>query len=36
MLVLEQDELQYVECRNIEMMYMLTIGNLEYKAYKIE
>jgi type I restriction enzyme M protein len=36
MLVLERDELIYVECRNIEMAYMLAIGGLEYKAYEIE
>lgn len=36
MLVLERDELLYVECKNIEMAYMLTIGGLEYKAYEIE
>lgn len=36
MLVLERDELVYVECKNIEMAYMLVIGGLEYKAYEIE
>jgi type I restriction enzyme M protein len=36
MLVLERDELLYVECKNIEMAYMLSIGGLEYKAYEIE
>jgi uncharacterized protein YnzC (UPF0291/DUF896 family) len=36
MLVLERDELVFVECKNIEMAYMLTIGGLEYKAYEIE
>ena len=36
MLVLEKDELLFVECRNIEMMYMLAVGGLEYKAYQIE
>lgn len=36
MLVLEHDELLYVECKNIEMAYMLHIGGLEYKAYEIE
>ncbi len=35
-LVLERDELLLVECKNIEMAYMLTIGGLEYKAYEIE
>ena len=32
MLVQERDELLYVECKNIEMMYMLKLGALEYKA----
>ena len=36
MLVLERDELLYVECKNIEMAYMLAIGGLEYKIYEIE
>jgi len=36
MLVLERDELALVECKNIEMAYMLAIGGLEYKAYQIE
>lgn len=36
MLVLERDELLFVECKNIEMMYMLEIGGLEYKVYQIE
>jgi Mg2+ and Co2+ transporter CorA len=36
MLVLERDELIYVECRNIGMAYMLAVGSLEYKAYEIE
>ena len=36
MLVLERDELLLVECRNIEMAYMLGIGCLEYKAFEIE
>jgi type I restriction enzyme M protein len=36
MLVLERDELLYVECKNIETAYMLAIGGLEYKAYEIE
>lgn len=36
MLVLERDELLLVECKNIEMMYMLAIGGLEYKVYQIE
>jgi soluble cytochrome b562 len=33
-LVLERDELQYVECKNIEMAYMLALGGLEYQAYE--
>ena len=36
MLVLERDELLFVECKNIETVYMLAIGVLEYKAYEIE
>ena len=36
MLVLERDELQFVECKNIEMMYMLAIGGLEYKTFRTE
>ena len=36
MLILEHDELLYVECKNIEMAYLLTIGGLEYKVYEIE
>ena len=36
MLVLERDELLLVECKNIEMAYMLAVGWLEYKAYEIE
>lgn len=36
MLVLERDELFFVECRNIEMAYMLSVGGLEYKAYELE
>lgn len=35
-LVLERDELRFVECKNIETSYMLTLGNLEYKAYEAE
>lgn len=34
-LLLERDELVYVECKNIEMAYMLALGNLEYKAYEL-
>lgn len=36
MLVLECDELILVECKNIEMAYMLSVGALEYKAYELE
>ncbi len=36
MLVLERDELRYIECRNIEMVYMLSLGSLEYKVYEAE
>lgn len=35
MLLLERDELLFVECKNIEMAYMLALGNLEYKAYEL-
>lgn len=35
MLVLERDELLFVECKNIEMAYMLELGGLEYKAYEL-
>lgn len=34
MLVLERDELRLVECKNIEMIYMLELGSLEYKAFE--
>lgn len=36
MLVLEHDELQYMECPNIEMAYMLELGALEYRAYEAQ
>lgn len=36
MLVLERDELQFVECKNIEMAYLLALGGLEYKAYETQ
>lgn len=36
MLVLERDELKLVECRNIEMAYLISLGGLEYKAYEID
>lgn len=35
MLLLERDELIFVECKNIETAYMLALGNLEYKAYEL-
>lgn len=35
LLLLEQDELVYVECKNIEMAYMLSLGNLEYQVYEL-
>lgn len=35
MLLLERDELKYVECKNIEMHYMLSLGALEYKAFEL-
>lgn len=36
MLVLERDELRYVECRNLETAYMLAVGALEHKAYEAQ
>ncbi len=36
MLLLERDELQFVVCRNIETVYMLELGSLEYKAYEAQ
>lgn len=36
MLVLERDELLYVECKNIEMHYMLEFGAIEYKVYNAQ
>ncbi len=36
MLLLERDELKYVECKNIEMEYMLTFGALEYKVIELD
>lgn len=36
MLVLERDNLLYQECKNIKMVYLLTFGRLEFKAYEIE
>lgn len=34
-LVLERDELRFVVCENIKTMYMLEIGDLEYRVYKM-
>lgn len=36
MLVLERDELLHVECKNIEMMYVLELGSLHYQVYELE
>jgi len=36
MLVLERDELRLVECKNIEMIYMLELGKLEYKVFEAQ
>lgn len=36
MLLLERDELVFVQCKNLDMQYMLTFGALEYKAYEAE
>jgi len=36
MLVLERDELRFIECKNIEMIYMLELGNLEYKVFEAQ
>lgn len=35
MFVLERDDLLFVECKNIEMVYMLSVGGLEYKAFEL-
>ena len=32
--VLERDNLRYIECRNLETFYMLTLGALEHKAFE--
>lgn len=34
-LLYQHDELLYVECRNIEMAYMLAIGALEHRVFKL-
>lgn len=36
MLILERDELLYVDCKNIEMAYMLALGYLEYKVFEAQ
>lgn len=36
LLVLERDQLRFVECRNLETAYMLAVGALEYKAYEAQ
>ncbi len=36
MILLERDNLQHIECKNIETAYLLTFGSLEYKAYELE
>lgn len=33
-LILEHDELLFIQCRNIEMQYTLLFGELEYKAFE--
>ena len=35
MLLLERDELRFVQCKNIETAYMLALGDIEYKAYEL-
>lgn len=35
-LVLERDQLLYVECKNIEAAYLLAVGGLEYRAFELE
>lgn len=36
MLLLEQDELRFVICKNIETEYMLRLGAIEYKVYEAQ
>lgn len=36
MLILERDELLYVECRNLEMRYLLLFGEQAYRIYQLE
>lgn len=35
-LLLERDRLVLVECKKIESLYMLEVGQLEYEAYKLQ
>lgn len=34
--LLERDSLVFIECKRIEMEYMLAVGHLEYKAYELQ
>lgn len=36
MLVLEKDELRYVQAKNLEMQYMLELGAIEYQVYEAQ
>ncbi len=36
MLIEEKDELVFVICKNIETQYMLKLGHLEHKAYRLQ
>ena len=36
MLLLEHDNVLYVECKNIEAAYMLAVGSLEYRALELD
>lgn len=36
MLILEHDELVMVECKNIEMAYMLALGGIEYRMIELK
>ena len=36
LLILELDELRYVECKNLETAYVMRFGALEHKAYKAQ
>jgi len=35
-LIIKRDELKYIECKNIEMQYMLVLGDLEYRLYEAD